>query len=346
VRVGAVASAWLVLAILLNWARFPFTPERSQLVGLGLLAAVVGGYSAAAWAADRLSAPRAIRIVFERFPPFVGAALLAGLLLPVTLDLDAGLRSIVVIARNLRGQGVQSGIEPFSTPFSQLDDIIGSHAFVFFLIAALAGLRGLARRDPRPVVWAAGALAAGVAAYARPPDVHYFAPAFVLCIPAVLWLLRREEGTRASLLVWPIVLFVFWPAFENRHRPAEEADRFAALVAPAKAYVEPRLAAGEVALVPSYWPFPDSRYFELVTLYVSYTPAYRYRYLPTTAAARRFAAERSLRPKFFIGRQVADLTKAETIALDEFGEYTVRPARGGRLVAEIVSGPGVDRPWP
>ena len=41
--------------------------------------------------------------------------------------------------------------------------------------------------------------------------------------------------------------------------------------------------------MPSYSPFEDSRYFELVQIYVEHTPDYPYRSLPATTAARSFA---------------------------------------------------------
>lgn len=339
IYIVAGASVWLALAILLNWNKFPFTPTGSQLAVIAILGAVTGGYALAELLAGRLDSAGATGL-FERLPAFLVLAFVSGLLLPVTLDLEDGLRALVSMTNNLRGEGVQSGVEPFSTPLSALDDLVGGPAIVFFLIAALAGVVGLVRGDPKPVVWAVGALAAGAFAYARPPNVHYFAPAFVLCIPAVLWLLQRGLRTPASLLVWPIVLYIVWPAYEHRLAPRAEADRFEHLVAPAKAYVEPRLKTGEVSLVPSNWPFADSRYFELVQINVEYSPSYPYRYLPTTAAARSYAAERSLRPRYFIGLEASDLVGTQTAALGAFGSYAIRPAQGGKLVAEIVSGPG------
>jgi hypothetical protein len=184
----------------------------------------------------------------------------------------------------------------------------------------------------------------GVMAFARPPNVHYFAPSFVPAALALLWLLQRERGARASLLVWPVVLYLVVPAWDTKRGTAAEQEQFAAIVAPAKPFVESRLATGEVAIVPSYWPFADARYFELVEIYVEHTPPYPYRYLPATTAARSFAALRGIRPRYFVGPLASGLGGAQRVQLGELGEYTIAPA-GMDLVAEIVQGPGVTEPW-
>jgi hypothetical protein len=345
--IATAVSTWLVLAFLLNRSKFPFPPKASQLGALALVVGAAGGYAAAAFAAARITALRRVEAVFDRLPAYVVLAFAAGLLLPVTLSVDDGLSALVYLGRNLRGEGVQAGIEPFSTPLSQLDDIVSVRVVVFFLIGALAGVVGIARRDPRPVVWTVGALAAGAFAYARPPNVHYFAPAYVLCIPAVLWLLRPEPRARASFLIWPVVLYLVWPVYDHRNAPAAEAEQFAQLVAPAKAYAEPRLEFDDVVLVPSYWPFADSRYFELVRDEATrYGPEYPYRYLPITAKAADYAADRRLRPRYFIGPQASDVVGTEPRRLGAFGDYRLRRVPGRPFLAELVSGPGVDRPWP
>jgi len=243
----------------------------------------------------------------------------------------------------MSGQGVQEGVDPFSTPLSALDDIVGKPAIIVFLVALLAGAVGVARRQPVPVVWAVAALATGAFAYARPPNVHYFAPAFVFATLAMLWLLHREPRARTPLLAWVVVLYVVSPAWDARLSADAEQERFAQLVAPAKVYVDSRLRPGEVALVPSNWPFADARYFELVEIYVEHSPAYPYRYLPATSAARFLGQQRALRPRFYIGPLAQNLTAPTEVGLGDLGRYTIAPAEG--LVAVILAGPGVDRPW-
>jgi hypothetical protein len=266
------------------------------------------------------------------------------MLLPVTIDVPDGLRAFVYLTRNLTGKNVQEGVEPFSTPLSQLDAIVGTPVVIVLLVALVAAALGIVRRDPLPVVWTVGALSMGAMAYARPPNVHYFAPSFVLASFALLWLLRREPRVALPLLAWPVVLYVMWPGWHDREAPAAEQARFAALVEPAKRYVDAQLKPGEVALVPSYWPFADSRYFELVQIYVDHTPAYPYRFLPTTAAVRPYAKLRELRPRFFVGPQAA-APGIQQLRLGDLGVYTIQKAAGADLVGEITHGPGVTESW-
>jgi len=215
---------------------------------------------------------------------------------------------------------------------------------IAFVLAGVAGVVGVVRRDPRPVVWAVGALSMGAMAFARPPNVHYFAPTFVLAVLALLWLLQRTPRSPVRLIAWPLVLLLLWPAWRDRAFPAEEQERLAAVTESANSYVDANLRPGEVLLVPSYSPFEDSRYFELVEIYVDHTPDYPYRSLPTTAAARSFAEAHRLRPRFYFGLEALDRTSKRSTPLGEFGAYTLAPAPEVAL-AEIVRGPGVTEPW-
>jgi dolichyl-phosphate-mannose-protein mannosyltransferase len=332
-RLGtAVLLVWLGVALLMNAARFPFSLTNGQIaLGLLLAAVAAGGLALA-------------RFGPLRFYGLLVSCFVAGMYLPVTIDVPDGLRAFVYLTRNLTGNNVQEGVEPFSTPLSQLHAIVGTPVVIVFLLALVAAALGIVRRDPLPVVWAVGALAMGATAYARPPNVHYFAPSFVLASFALLWLLQREPRVTLPLLAWPVVLYVMWPAWRDREAPAEEQARFAALVEPAKQYVDAQLKPGEIALVPSYWPFADSRYFELVQIYVDHTPPYPYRYLPTTAAVRPYAKLRELRPRFFIGPQAAS-PGVQQLQLGDLGVYTVQKAGGGDIVAEITNGPGVTESW-
>jgi hypothetical protein len=343
VAAGSIGGLWLALAVVLNWDRFPFDPSSAQVgVTLSLLAVGLAAVGLAEAAAS-FSVPPLVRRVASRFHAVLVVSFIGGLLIPVTLDVQDGMRALVYIVRNVSGRGVQAGIEPFSTPLSALDGIVGTPIVFAFLLAVLAGVMGALRREPVPVVWAVAALATGVFAYARPPNVHYFAPAFVFSALALLWLLQRESRSRVPLLAWALVLYLVWPAWDNRFDAAEEQERLVAGVASAKQYTDARLAPGEFALVPSYWPFADARYFELVQISVEHSPEYPYRYLPATAAVRSFEQARQMRPRFSIGLQASDLDSATQVELGDLGRYTIVPRAG--LVAEIVAGPGVTEPW-
>jgi hypothetical protein len=343
--VAAVAAPWLVLAVLLNWERFPFHPQWSQIRITAIVLALTAAAVAAAEIAARMHAPSWVRRVASRFNALLVVAFTAGLLVPVALDVQDGTRALDHIWRNMRGEGVQQGIEPFSTPLSALHAIVGTPVVFVFLVALLAGVVGAVRREPVPVVWAVAALSTGTFAYARPPNVHYFAPAFVFAALAMLWLFQREPRARMPLLAWIVVLYVFLPAWDGRAAGGEQEERFAQLVEPAKHYVDSRLRPNEVALVPSYWPFADARYFELVKIYVQHAPPYAYRYLPATEAARSFASGQQPppRPRFYVGPLAQNLTQPIEVEIGDLGPYTIAPAEG--VVAEIVAGPGVDRPW-
>ncbi|MBA3384906.1 MAG: glycosyltransferase family 39 protein [Actinobacteria bacterium] len=343
VAVGSIVGLWLALAVVLNWDRFPFDPSESQLgVTLAVLAVGLAAVGLAE-AAARVRVPRLVRRVASRFHALLVVSFIGGLLIPVTLDVQDGTRALLYIVRNVSGRGVQEGIEPYSTPLSALDGIVGTPIVFAFLLAALAGIVGVLRREPVPVVWAVAALATGVFAYARPPNVHYFAPAFVFAALALLWLLQRESRARMPILAWLLVLYIVWPAWDNRLNSTAEQERFAASVASAKQYVDANLPSGEFVLVPSYWPFADSRYFELVQIYVAHSPEYPYRYLPATAAVRSYEQPRQMRPRFYIGPLASNLTVGMQVELGDLGPYTIVPREG--LVAEIVNGPGVTEPW-
>jgi len=343
VGVWSLVGLWLVLAVLLNWDRFPFHPTGAQLRATLVVLALGGLAVGLAEAVARFRAPPLVRRVASRFNALLVVSFVAGLLIPVTLDVQDGMRTFVAIGRNMSGQGVQEGIEPFSTPISAFADIVGTPAAFVFLFAAVAGTVGALRREPVPVIWAVAALSTAVFAYARPPNVHYFAPAFVFSALALLWLLQREPRARVPALAWLIVLYVAWPAWDNRLNAAAEQERLATGVASAKQYVNSHLAPGEFALVPSYWPFADARYFELVQIYVDYSPQYPYRYLPATGAVRSFEQARQMRPRFYVGPLASDLTVAKEVELGDLGRYTIVPREG--LVAEIVAGPGVTESW-
>lgn len=330
--VGSIAGVWLILGVLLNANRLPWDVSAMQL---GVLAAIAVATAGAVGIAE---------LLHRRFFGLLALAFTAGLLLPVTLDIPDGLRALHYIARAISGQGVQEDVDSFATPLSNLDSIVGREAVLAFSLAGAAGVLGIVRRDPRPVTWAVGALSMGAMAFARPPNVHYFAPTYVLAALSLLWALQRTPRSRTSILVWPIVLYLFWPAWENREVPAFEQKRLAASVEEAKSYIDANQRPGEVTLVPSYWPFEDSRYFELVEIYVEHTPTYPYRSLPTTAAVRPFAAIRQLRPRFYVGPEATNLTVGTRAKLGELGTFLLvpTPVQG---VAEIVQGPGVTESW-
>ena len=78
-----------------------------------------------------------------------------------------GLRSLVNIRTGLAGGGINSSVPRFSMPLHQLLEPPLKQAFVVFLIAGVAALVGIARRDPKPAVWFVASAVLGVMAAAR-----------------------------------------------------------------------------------------------------------------------------------------------------------------------------------
>jgi hypothetical protein len=206
----------------------------------------------------------------------------------------------------------------------------------------VAAAVGLVRREPLPVVLFLGALVLGVMAEARLAAIHYFAPAFVVALPGAFWLLRRARLGAAPVVGAVLVAYLVLPQLENRHgRPFDPGLRGA--VAPSLAAVEARLRPGELAVTPSYWPHPDTRYFDVVQPYVAYTPPYPYRFVSDSARAPVLAEDRALRLRYYTGPLARDLVGEQELMLTEIGPYRVRPLAGVADAVELLSGPGTGR---
>ncbi len=328
-----VAGLGTVLAVVANLERVPFRPTGGQLAAT--LAPVL--LVAASFAAVRMAPPRLRRVLHPSYPR-IAAAVLAGLAVPILLDVPDGLQSMVSIENGLTGRGINSSIPLFATPLSMFWTTL-KLPFLIFALAGVGAVVGLVTRDARPVVWFTGAVVLGTMAEARLAAIHYFAPAFVLSVPAALWLFRLRRLRVASLLVWPVVLVVTWPAVRDRDSPSKEAREFRAQVARPAAAVAARLRPGEFALTAPYAPIGDTRYFQLVEQYVEHTPKRAYRFLPATQAAATLAQSSGLRPRYFVGPEARGLRGEQAVSLYELGSFTLRPLAGVDGVAEIVDTP-------
>ena len=309
-----VAALWLALALALNLRQLPFTPSAEQLIAVLVPPLVV----AAAWK------------LIDPFYAFLGGAVLAGLYLPITLALRDGMQALIAIANGLTGRGISADVPLFSAPLES----IPSRASFFFVLAGIAALVGLVQRDARPVVWFAGALVLGLMAQARLAAPHYFAPAFVLSIPAVFWLVRRGPARVSALALAVLVAYLVAPALDARHTPAAEAASFARSTAPALDAIESRLRPGEVGVVPSGWPTADSRFFQYVQRPNGYAPSYPFRLLPATEAAAQLAEQRGLRLRYYTEPGAGSRALAD---VGELGTFAVRPVTGAPDVVELVA---------
>lgn len=327
------AALFGLVAVLANLERVPFRPTSGQLAAT--LAPVL--LVAVAFAAVRFAPTRLRRVLHPSYPR-IAAAVLAGLAVPILLDVPDGLQSMVNIENGLTGHGINASIPLFATPISTFWTTLKLPSLIFAL-AGVGAVVGLVTRDARPAVWFTGAVVLGVMAEARLAAIHYFAPAFVLSIPAALWLFRAQRLRLACLLVWPLVFFVTWPAVRDRDSPSKEAKEFRAQVARPATAVAGRLRPGELVLTAPYAPIGDTRYFQLVEQYVEHTPKRGYRFLPATQAAAGLARDRGLRPRYFVGPEARDLHGQQAVSLYELGEFTLRPLPGVDGAAEILDVP-------
>jgi hypothetical protein len=337
--VGASIFLWLVLVVTFNAPRVPFTPTQAQFslvaVALGLLIV----YVAAAVAVERRDSFRRLRPVFNPFYAALATAAAAGIAVPAAIVLEDGLQMLVVVTKSLTGGGVNEDVEPFSAPLAQLEHFPLRQATFVFVLAGVAGVLGVVRREPVPVLLFTGASVLAVMAQARLGATHYFAPAYVLSVPAALWLFRARGGrARASVLVWPVIAFVVLPQYDHRRDAEATASAFAARETPALRLVERRLQPGEIGLVSSSWPHPDSRYFESVRFWVEHAPDYRYRFLPDYPTTATFASEHGLRPRYYVGPAAATVVGTMQLQLMT-GTYTARRLPGVADAVELLAGP-------
>jgi hypothetical protein len=316
-----VAGVWLAAALALNLRQLPFRPSAEQLIALLAPAAVLGTYA--------LVSRRRPGRLFDPFYAFLGAVLLGGLWLPVSLALRDGMQALVAIGNGLTGRGISADVPLFSASL----DAIPDRPFFLFALAGVAALLGLRQRDARPVIWFVGALALGVMAQARLAAPHYFAPAFMLSVPAAFWLLRRGPAKLSFVALAVVVGYLVLPVLEDRGSSAADAESFASSTAPALAAIEERLRPGEIGVVPSGWPTADSRFFQYVQRPNSYVPTYPFRFLPATAAAAQFAAAHGLELRYYTEPGAGSRATAD---VGELGTFSVRPVTGAPDVVELV----------
>jgi hypothetical protein len=339
------AGVWVLFCFVFNWSR-PFTLTHEQRTTLFEVAAAVGDYLLAV---ALLGRTRFGRGPFSPFGGVLVAALTLGVVLPGTLFLNDLPEMLVKIIGGLTGSGVNEGIRPFATPVSSLLEGVWSTT-VLVGIAGVAAVVGLIRRDPFPLIWFSGAVATGVMALARLGTIHYFEPAFVLSIPAALWLARVLPGRLAAVGAVALVAYVAHPALGTLHDSENSAVRQEQASRAFARLADRLLGPGQLALADSYAsPTPDTRWFGLVHQYTAWAPVYHYRFLPSDAGSAT-AQDLGLRPAYFIGALPLSLGSAQQVTLG-FGTYELQPLpstfdpTAGVGAAKLVHGPGVDAPF-
>jgi hypothetical protein len=288
--VGAVVALWLLLALRYTAPHFPFhgLSKGGAAVAFLLVVVLVGHW---------LLARRVRSRWLDPFHTYVAAAVVAGIALPVSLAVDDGLRALGSTRATLMGNGVNAGIKPFDLANIHFTDFPLREALVVFALAGVAAAVGIWKRELFPVLWFVAAAVLGVMASARLGTTRYFAPPFVVSIPAALWLLQRLR-IAGVVVAAALVLFVATPQLQHRDDQARDAKK-AEQIAAVDALVAPHVPRHDAVLVPDGSPHPDALYFSVVQPYLAQDVTYPYRFLPDTAAAHGYAAAHGLRLRHF-----------------------------------------------
>lgn len=314
VPLALFAVVWVAFCVLFDPHRIAAGASRHQEKAFAAMAVAFVVFVALALLARR------------RFPAVLATALAAGLVLPGTLVLNDLPEMLVKIVSGLTGSGANSGVAPFSTPWRALFHTPVLQTTVLVALAGAAAALGARRRNLQPLLWFSGSVLAYVMATARLGTVHYYAPAYVLALPAVLWLARELPGPAAAAAAVAIAVFMLWYPVQNLSRP-QRAAHFQQVQWSAIEPAGDRLLTrrGEIAVVDDYEkPVPDIRWYQLVRQYLPWAPPYPYRYLPDSGAAKQEAATLHLVPRYFLGNLPPTLSGPTREQL-AFGSYVLRP---------------------
>lgn len=345
--VSLAAGAWLVSFVLLNRHRFTVTTAGIDAGLLGLIAFGVFDYWLATVIVWKLVRNRVARRIFDPFYLMLAGAFALGIAIPLALVLKYSPWILSLTFQTVVGRNVNSNIKPFTLSASQFASFPLLEAMVVLALAACGALLGLVRRNAFPILWFVGAGTTTVMAMARSGELRYYAPGYVLAIPAALWLLRQWRTRPAPLLTAALVAGVLVPTFMH----ARDADHQAVAVEQqsraAGALASRLLGPGEVALVPNYYfGDPDTRWWGLVHQYVYSPPAYPYRFAADDPLAIRTVTSQGDHVRYFIGSAALGITKREPLTLAS-GTYEAEPVPGGDAYSSIgigavklLSGPG------
>ena len=331
------AVGWLVLVVVLNRDRVPFSPTREELTLVLGLPALLGAWLAVAAAASRRLHVRAL----DPFYPALAAAIAGGIAVPMTLFLDDGFELVVHMREGLTGGGANEGIPLFTLAWSTFEAFPLRQAVVLFTLAGIAAVVGLSRRTLSPALWFAAAATMGVMAAARLGATRYFEPAYVLSIVPALWLFATRRAVTAPVAAAIVTAFVVWPSLHRAHEPALLAEAEQDYSAAVDGTARDLLAEHDVALVADYAPVADARYWGVVQNFVAYTPPYPYRFLPDYAPALAWAGGRRIH--YYLGPAAVSLAGEGPLALGSGTWYAVPlPERAAPQfgVVELLSPPG------
>lgn len=344
-------AVWIALAVAFNRLRLPLDTYANEHRLVAQAAIGFAAYLALSLLVHRLGFERTVGRVLSPFAALLGLVLAIGIFLPGTLFLDEGLLMLVKMKDGLTGGGINEGVDTFSLNWDWFGQWPLRQALFVVMLGAVGAVLGLVKRDPVPALWFVGAAMMGAMAAARLGTAHYFAPCYVLSIPAALWLFRRRGGVAAAAALALVVVYVLVPQAQRLTRDAEAARKGERYAAAAARIADSLLKPKEVALSESLAAdIPDIRYHDLVDSITSYSPEYPYRFLPDSPVGLETARSRGLRLSYYIG-WLPNTVKAPTrLTLGVGGSYDVRPRPEladptGVAVLELLHGEGVDRPF-
>ena len=317
---AAAIAGWVLLVLVLNWHEFPFEARGAEQRAVCVPIVIVALWFAVAGAVSRRRGWRAA----DSFYPWLAAALLAGIALPLSLFLPDGFRAAAEIWAGLTGGQAQEGVPLFTFEWNQFYGFPLREAALLFAFAGIGALVGLRMRTLTPFLWFLAAAVMGVMGAARLGALRYFEPAYVLSIPPALWLFARSRATFAPVAAALLVGLVVLPSLRHADLPARQAERDEAYSESALATAAKLLGGTDVALAPDYAPLADVRYWGEVQNFVEYTPTHSYTFLPDYAPALATATTQGKQVRFYFGPAAVGLSGPGDLRLAS-GTFSAEP---------------------
>jgi hypothetical protein len=347
VGLGVAFVVWLALFAILNRSHAIPSVHNVHLSLLVLLVFAVLVYALGTYLVHEHVSNRAARRVFDPFFLLLGGAFAVGIAIPLSLVLSDSPRVLIGTFETLIGRNINAGITPFKLSVTDFTAFPLLEAMILLGVATVAAIIGAARRNAWPLLWFVAAAVTTLFATIRLGELRYFAPGYVLAIPAALWLFQRRSSPAPSPLVWALVAVVLVPTFLHRDDAANKAKGMESVAHATTQLGDRYLGTNDVALVSSYaYAVPDARWWGLVEDFVTSAPTYPYRFLPDDPRALATATSQGLHIRYYIGPAAYPVTKKQTLTLGT-GQYEVEPVPGGRAFAnerivavKLLSGPG------
>src|SRR5207248_4154534 len=128
----------------------------------------------------------------------LAGAFAVGIALPLLLMLNSSPWILSLSIESATGNNINTGITPFKGAASIMTSFPVLEGMIVIALAGIAAVVGLVRRTAWPLIWFTAAATSTFLAAARSGAPRYYAPGYVLAIPATLWLLRRVGNARIA----------------------------------------------------------------------------------------------------------------------------------------------------